>query len=238
MNDRLPLNPTRRGQKKDPLREGYEVRVMAGVVGSLALLIALFRWWPTPSGPDVPHIVFNTAGQEVIEIEEVLQTSQREKKPPPPAPLPPIIVPNDEILDEPIVDITDDFLPVEDPGEDEVAEAGAETGAERQVRSQVGPKPVRIVEPEYTREAQKKKVRAEIVVEVLVGDRGRVEQARIVERYLLGKDRDDPKTPVAELGYGLEEAALAAARGWLFRPARENGTPVPSFTTLTFSFGI
>ncbi len=238
MKGREPLHHIRPRSKHDVLQEGYTLRAMACLAGSLLLLIGLFRWWPPRGAGDVPNIVFNTSGQEVIEIEEVLQTSQREKKPPPPAPLPPIIVPDDDILDDPIVDITDDFLPVDEPGEDLVAEAGADTGTEKQVRSQVGPKPVRIVEPEYTREAQKKKIRAEVVVEVLVNAHGRVDDARILERFLLGKDKDDPRTPVPQLGYGLEEAALAAARGWMFRPARENGQPVPSYTALTFSFGI
>jgi hypothetical protein len=43
--------------------------------------------------------------------------------------------------------------------------------------------------------------------------------------------------PVAQLDYGLEEAALVAARRSRFRPAQQNGRPVASQTTLTFEFG-
>ena len=89
------------------------------------------------------------------------------------------------------------------------------------------------MEPEYTREARRARIRTEIVVEVQVSPTGQVLSATVVERYLLTPRRRRVDT----LGYGLEEAALAAARRWRFRPARVNDQPVASFTRITFSFG-
>ena len=43
----------------------------------------------------------------------------------------------------------------------------------------------------------------------LVDERGRVSKARVLERFVLGKDEE--KEPVSLLGYGLEESAIAAA---------------------------
>src|SRR5690625_5390259 len=43
---------------------------------------------------------------------------------------------------------------------------------------------------------------------------------------------------VDRVSYGLEEAALTAARQWLFRPARDGGQAVPAHYDLTFSFGV
>ena len=130
-----------------------------------------------------------------------------------------------------------DFLAIEDTGVDAEAEVGVPLGDNMSFRADSGPKPVRIVEPEYTREARRRNVRAEIVVEVLVDERGQVAEARVIERYLLNKNEDD-KEAVAEVGYGLEEAAQEAALRWMFRPARERGKAVRSYTNVTFSFGI
>ena len=212
---------------------------MGCIILSLLLLIALVKFWPIPGEEEVPDFVYNTRGQEVIEIEEILQTSQVKQKPPPPAPLPPIIVPNDDILEEFELEITDNYLPIEDPGEDAVVEEGISAGPQTAlVSAQVGPKPVRFVEPEYTREARRKKIRAEVVVEVLVDERGQVQDAKILELFLLSRKRDEPKQPVEQIGFGLEESALSAAERWQFRPARQDGKPVQSYTTLTFSFGV
>ena len=73
---------------------------------------------------------------------------------------------------------------------------------------------------------------------MLVDEKGRVEATKVLERFLLGSKKDDPKRAVTLLGYGLEEAALSAAGRWLFRPARKNGTAVRSYHALTFRFGV
>jgi len=214
------------------------LQASACLAASLLVAIAVVKWWPPPDPEDPSAITFSTRGQEVIAIEEIMPTRQAAQKPPPPPPLPPIVVSDDVVLDEIELDLADTFLSVEDPGQEAIGEAGDQPVPSAQlVSAEVGPKPVRFVEPEYTREARKKKIRAEVVVEVLVDERGRVKEARVLERFLLGKD-DTEKEPVQSLGYGLEEAALAAAGNWMFRPARQNGQAVRSYTTLTFSFGV
>ncbi len=219
-------------------RELHTIRVMAGLATSLLLLVALVNLWPVPSEPPPPDRIYTTRGPETILIEEIVQTNQRRRMPPPPAPLPPIIVPNDVIIEE-ALDFTDSFLPIEEPSIDKDFTPGQPEGQTASMaRVTTDPKPVRIVEPEYTRAAKKKKIRAEVVVEVLVDEKGRVEASKVLERFLLGNKKDDPKQPVNLLGYGLEEAALSAAGRWLFRPARKNGTPVRSFHALTFRFGV
>ncbi|GIV58321.1 MAG: energy transducer TonB [Bacteroidetes bacterium] len=225
-------------EKKDR-QQAYVLRMMAALAASLALVTAVVRWWPPPGEPDLSGRIYDVRGQEVIAMEEIVPTQQRLQRPPPPAPLIPIVVPDEVVLDDYDLEVRDNFLPVDDPGEDARSVEGAAEGPERTTAAaSVGPKPVRIVEPEYTKEARKKNVRAEVVIEVLVNERGRVEQARILERYRLGEKPEDPKEPVAHLEHGLEEAALAAARGWLFRPAREGGKPVRSYFTFTLRFGI
>ncbi len=212
---------------------------MGCLIMSLMLGILTVKFWPPPSGETEVLPVYSTRGQELIKIEEVVQTEQHVRKPPPPSPQIPILVPDDVVLDDLDLDISDNLLDIEDYGTDEDVEVGDRLAEnEALVSAQVAPKPVRIVEPEYTQSARKKKVRAEVVIEVLVNDRGRVEQAKIIDRYLLGKKKEDPKVRVDQLGFGLEEAALLAAEGWMFRPARHRGKPVNSYFTFTLSFGI
>jgi protein TonB len=145
-----------------------------------------------------------------------------------------VVVADDEIIDDYELELPDDFLVYsEDEGDGTDAPEGEPSGT---LPDLIEPRPVRIVEPEYTREAQRRKIRAEIVVEVFVDARGKVSESRVLERYLL--DDEEEREPVSILGYGLEESALSAAERCLFRPARFGGRAVSGYKTLRFSFGV
>lgn len=208
------------------------------LAASIVFVTLMFRLWPLPSGDAPPDITYHVNGQELIQMEEIIQTQQQVKKPPPPAPLPPIVVPDDAYIEPDELVITDSFLDIDDPATDaEVEEGTADVSSPAPAQAETAAKAVRFVEPEYTREARRRKIRAEVIVEVLVDERGQVKDAKVVERYLLGK-ADEDREPVNSIGYGLEESALAAAERWMFRPARQGGKPVRSYAQLTFSFGI
>jgi TonB family protein len=75
--------------------------------------------------------------------------------------------------------------------------------------------PVEIVakfRPVYSEEARARKIEGEVLLEVLFGANGQLHVNRIVQG----------------LGYGLDEAAIAAANKMQFRPALQNGSPVDS----------
>ncbi len=182
-------------------------------------------------------MTFDTRGQEVIAMEEIQQTRQEKKKPAPPVPAPPVIMPDDVTLDDIELEIADVSLVLDEAGTDEEVVEGTETGNNVAARADRSPSPVRIATPDYPREASRRNVRAEVVVEVLVDDRGRVVEARIVERYLLNKDGTEKET-VAEIGYGIEDAAISAAERHTFRPAIQDGQRVQSYSTLTFRIGV
>jgi periplasmic protein TonB len=170
-------------------------------------------------------------------MEDIQQTKQEKRKPSPPVPAPPVIMPDDIVLDEMELEVVDTALTLDDPGTDTEVEEGAAEGESVAVRADSGPSPVRIAVGDYPKEAERKKIKAEIVVEVLVNERGRVENARVVERFLLNKNQTT-RDPVSEVGYGLEKSALEAAKRYIFSPARENNKRVSSYTTLTFRFGV
>lgn len=227
-----------RNNKTYQERQAYPVRIAYCVALSLLVAIGFFRLWPKPSEV-VFEGIFDTNAQELIHMEEILPTRQARRRPPPPLPVTPVIVPDDVVLDDVQIELPDN-LTTSDPGNEEGKEVEGDDVAVSgtSARPDSGPRAFRVVEPEYTRDAQRRKVRAEVVVEVLVNARGRVETARVVDRFLLdGKDNSE-REQVALVGYGLEEAAIAAAQQWQFRPARQGGRVVSSLTRLTFSFGI
>lgn len=208
------------------------------LVFALSLCIGLTKFWPIPDGEDPRPVLFSSRGQETITIEQVLPTRQQRSKPAPPTPLPPIEVPNDELLEDVPLEL-DNLFTLDSP---ETVESDAEnvvTGDTSNLpRPHTDAKAVRIVTPERPREAERKKIRAEVRVEVLVGDRGEVKDVQITDRYLLTGKEPYEREAVDVLGYGLEESAIAAAKETTFRPARDGGKPVESYTSLVFSFGI
>ncbi len=213
-------------------RAAYPLRLMASLAFTLGLLLLLIHAWPSRHQVHAP--VASNLTSEVIALEIMVPTRQARSAPPPPAPPIPVVVPEEVLLEE--IDITQELIPFEGAGTgqtlgEEAAEASG-AGATR-AALEIGPKPIRFVEPEYTREARRARIRAEIVVEVQVTASGEVQRATVVERYLLFPQRQAVDT----IGYGLEAAALAAARNWRFRPAIRQNRPVSSTTRITFTFG-
>jgi len=223
-------------QKNTVRRERYSVHFLAAVVVSLILVNATIQFWPTPE-ESFEGMTFDTRGQEVIQIEEILQTRQEKKKPPPPVPAPPVVVPDEVTLDDIELEIQDTALTLDDGGTDDEDVEGADAGSAVASRADRSPSPVRIATPDYPREADRRNIRAEVVVEVLVDDRGRVVESRVVERFLLNKDGSE-REAVQQIGYGIEESVMAAARKHSFRPAIQGGKRVQSYSTLTFRMGI
>jgi len=212
---------------------GYRITVLVCMVAALLSLNLLARYWPNWSSEPDDHRVFDTRG-EPIELEMIEQTRQAAKPPAPPTPLPPVVVPDDVVLDFEEVDPSEEIT-VEEEGDEEGE--GEIAGPRLVAQADQGPRPIRFVEPEYSAEARKRKVKATILVEVLVDELGRVLQTRIIDRFVY-ENKGDPPVPVSQIGYGLEEAALAAAERWRFRPARHGGRAVQTYTTLTFRFGV
>jgi periplasmic protein TonB len=84
----------------------------------------------------------------------------------------------------------------------------------------VRPKRTTPVAPKYTLEARQAEVEGVVRVEVTVDETGHVVSARVV----------------SGLGYGLDEAALTAARASTFEPASRCGKPVIGTIVLPFRF--
>ncbi len=77
-------------------------------------------------------------------------------------------------------------------------------------------------EPKYTSEAMRAKVQGEVELDVVVMPDGRVGDVRVAKSL--------DKT------FGLDQAAIAAARKWTFRPGSREGKPVPVVVRLILEF--
>lgn len=81
-------------------------------------------------------------------------------------------------------------------------------------------KPEQVVRPEYTQAARAANVEGRVRVELLIDEQGEVKSARVV----------------SGLGYGLDEAALAAAQRMRFRPALRCGKSVAAPFVISMRF--
>ncbi len=212
----------------------HRTRFLACLAAALALLIGAVRFWPAYETVPELRPTWRANEQERISIEEIQPTRHAAATPAPPAPLAPVLVPEDEYLAEEDLDFSDSVLSLE-PDEAPAIQPGEQADAPAGVTA--GPRIVRVATPEYTQEARRKRVRAKLVVQVLVNARGRVEEATVTERFLLDEN-GQVKELVDILGHGLEEAAIAAANQYVYRPARKNGQAIASRTTITFTLGV
>lgn len=219
-------------------RSQYRLRVLGGTAVALLVLIGAFRLWPPPSTDS--DGLYTSIPQEHVLIEEVQQTRQSQREPPPPAPMVPIPVPNDVVLPEEIVEFELPTLAAKDPGqgEDPIQSEGDTEDIPAFVPvADEKPRPLRYVEPEFPKEASKRKIKAQVDVRVIVNQQGQVTDLEIVALKLLN-DAGSVLEQVEQLGYGIEEAALDAARRWRFRPAKFRGRTVSTYHLLEFKFGV
>lgn len=142
----------------------------------------------------------------------------------------------DEILPDPAVspaepalvapDITGPWGPSGDVRGGEVVLAGQAPPETLPVRGvfanvEVMPEALREVKPVYPEMARELGISGLVLVHMLVGSNGRVVNAVVDERV------NDPM---------FNDAALSAARQWVFRPASNNGRSVAVWVTIPFKF--
>ena len=87
--------------------------------------------------------------------------------------------------------------------------------------------------PRYPEEALAAGVEGSVTLELEIDELGTVTAARVLEDPSEPKAQDERR---ADPGYGLGAAALAAAAGFRFAPALEDGVPVPAVLTFRVHF--
>lgn len=212
----------------------YQIRILVSIIVVEISILLAFNFWPIPeSSGELTKIEFS---DEAIAFENVVQTTQQNRPPPPPRPQVPIPEPTDEVIEEDPIELDD--LNVKEYSDSLSTELkGSDGDADEPVSSpQVPPQVVHIVEPTVPDAAKKANIKTEIWVNLLVDTHGRVEEATINEIILYDQETGE-KRKVESIDYGLTEATINAALQWKFRPARNNGKPVKTYSRQIFTYG-
>lgn len=152
--------------------------------------------------------------QEIITMEEVEQTKQIERPPPPPRPQIPVEVPNDEVIEEEVINITADIeidQPLELPEEPPAAEEEEEIFvAVEQMPELIGGLAGLQKNIQYPEMARKAGIEGRVIVQFIVNEDGSVEDPRVIRG----------------IGGGCDEEALRAVSQAKFKPGRQRGEAV------------
>jgi len=203
-------------ERKKPdadLRKYYTVFLQLGLLVTLLLFIALVKLDLTSLGPEV----YVMDEQEVIEMEEIIRTQHIETPPPPPRPPVPVEVPNDEIIDDIMINLNSELaldgplsLPPPPPPPDEEEEEdffviveempeliGGLQGLQQHIR--------------YPEMARRAGIEGRVYIQFIVNERGEVENPRVIRGIGGGAD---------------EEALRALVQHAKFTPGMQRGRPV------------
>jgi len=153
-----------------------------------------------------------------IETIEIPQTEQIHRPPPPARPSIPVASEDEDIPDELTIDETEiDFsqplnqAPPPPPEEDEpIVEFYALSEK---------PEVIKRVEPKYPDLARKAGIEGMVVVKVLIGTKGNVEKVEVVKSHPM-----------------LDDAAVAAAKQFKFKPGKQRDRYVKVWMTIPFTF--
>ena len=201
-------------RKKDSadLRMYHTLFMQVGYIVALLFVIGLVRI-NIYSAPPAPIMV---EMQEEIIMEEVIQTKQIETPPPPPRPPVPVEVPNDEIIEDEILDLDTELdlgdmfeLPPPPPPRDDEPEDDFFVVVEQmpQLRGGLGALQRKVSYPEMARRAG---IEGRVTVQFIVNEQGRVENPRVIRG----------------IGGGCDEEALKAVQSARFTPGMQRGRPV------------
>ena len=192
------------------LQDRYLHHLQIGWITSLSIMIVLVRVNLYSSPPSPPPISF----QEEVIFEEVIQTKQIETPPPPPRPPVPIEVPNDEIIEDEILELDLEFdlgdellLPPPPPPKDDEPEFFVVVEQMPQLQGGIGQLQQKVNYPEMARRAG---IEGRVTIQFIVNEQGRVENARVVRG----------------IGGGCDEEALRVVSQARFVPGLQRGRPV------------
>lgn len=193
------------------LRRSYNIFLQFGLIVALLFIIGLVKINLYSAPPEAIAI----EAQEEVVMEEVIQTKQIETPPPPPRPPVPVEVPNDEIIEDEILDLDAeldldgplDLPPPPPPSDDEEEDFFVVVETMPQLEGGLADLQRKVKYPEMARRAG---IEGRVTVQFIVNEQGRVENPRVIRG----------------IGGGCDEAALAAVKQAKFSPGMQRGRPV------------
>lgn len=201
-------------QRKKPtanLRTYYTIFLQISVIAVLLIFIVATKVDFRSTQQDTNL----TEEQEVVEMEDIVQTQQEETPPPPPDPQVPVEVPNDEIIEDQEINLDADMnmndpLEMPPPPEEEEEEEEDFFRAVEHMPKIKGGQEWLYDNVNYPERARKSGIEGRVTVQFIVTENGKVE---------------DPKV-IRGIGGGCNEAALEVIKKAEFTPGRQRGKPV------------
>ena len=202
----------------------YLVMGQVGVILALAMTTGAFRMSFT-GGESMEYVM---PDQEVVQMEEILQTTQIEKPPPPPRPPVPVEVPNDEILEDIDLDLDvsldmDEILtdlpppPAEPAAEEEEEEIFLVVEKMPEIIGGLGELYKYVKYPDIARKAG---IEGIVVVQIVVTPEGKPTQPTVMRG-------------VHDL---LDKEAVQGVMQLSFKPAMQRARAVPVYMTIPVRF--
>ncbi|WP_103664541.1 energy transducer TonB [Gracilimonas amylolytica] len=210
-----------RKSPKADLKRSYTVYLEAGLILALLIMITAVKVTLETEPPQVIQL----DEQEVVEMEEIVQTKQIETPPPPPRPPVPVEVPNDEIIEDEMIDLDAELdfdappMDLPPPPEEEEEEEDFFVVVEEMPKLIGGMAELQgsVRYPEMARRAG---IEGRVTVQFIVNEQGKVENARVVRG----------------IGGGCDEEALKAVQKAEFEPGMQRGRPVRVQYALSINF--
>ncbi|MTI88497.1 MAG: energy transducer TonB [Balneolaceae bacterium] len=201
--------------RKNPrfdLKKSYPLYLEVGLIVALLVIIGAVKIQLIDEAPSPPPEI----EQQVLEMEEIVQTQQQETPPPPLRPQVPVEVPNDEIIEDDIIEFDSEF-DLDGPMELPPPPIDDEEEEDEEIFTLVEdyPEPIggmgtiyeKIKYPELARRAG---VDGRVILQFTVTKKGDVEDVVVLHGF-------------NEL---CEQEAIRAVKATKFKPGKQRGRPV------------
>ena len=212
--------PSLKNPKAD-LRKLYYRTFEVSLILSLSVIVAAFKFSP----PAAKIESVKTDPQEIIKIEDIINTVQKPDIPPPPKAPQIIAAALDDVLDDIILDDIDDVKPVKLPDKPPVqptVDISDEPFIEypEELPSPVGGFNALLEKLYYTEIARRADIEGTVTIAAMINKYGEVVEAKIVKG----------------IGGGLDDIALDAVLNTKFHPGKQRGKPVNVNTKISVRF--
>ncbi len=214
-NKRLKPDVSIKRKPEVNLRNYYTILLETGLILALLILTALAKIEMAPTESEIIYV----SEQEVVEMEEIIQTQQEEKVPAPPRPPVPVAVPNSEIIEDINIDIDAELdfgamldmppPPPQAPREESEPEDDFFIIVE-QMPELIGGLASLQKEVKYPENALRANIQGRVYVQFVVNERGEVENPRVMRG----------------IGGGCDEEAIRVIKNAKFTPGMQRGRPV------------
>jgi len=202
------------------LKRDYGTRFLKSLGASFLFMLFTVLIYPE----HIPTVVLNDPQIDVVQWAQIPETSQAKRPPPPPRPAVPIEVEGEEIPEDITIETTEldlDSLPLDLRLRGPIAAGPPSDAPMDEFDIEYKPHPIRIVAPEYPRQAHKQKLEGTVKVRVLVDKRGRVEKVEVVSGPEIFRNN-----------------AMAAARQFRFRPGKHEGQKRKVWMVMPIGFSL